>query len=162
MLKSFILREDGAVTVDWVVLSAAIVGLGVSSVAAVRTGVGDLGTDIGNSLSNASIASLGGEVVGFDGMQGCAGGAAAIQDYAQAQAEAGNWDVAGEGPNYGAFDPSDVAGEISSGFSNMTEAQAQNLLATYASQHEERGDEFHASDYVEWAIAECVAAGNTG
>lgn len=59
MLKSFLIQEDGAVTVDWVVLSAAIVGLGVSAVAAVRTGVGDLGTDIRNSLSNATVASLG-------------------------------------------------------------------------------------------------------
>lgn len=162
MLKSFILNEDGAVAVDWVVLSAALVGIGVSSVAAVRTGVGDLATDTANSLSNTNIASLGGDVVGFDGMQGCAGGAAAIQDYADAQVAAGNWDVAGEGPNYGAFDPGDVESEISSSFSSMTEAQAQTLLPIYDRQHEERGDEFHASDYVEWAIAECVAAGNTG
>jgi len=39
-------------------LSAAILGLGISVVAAVRVGVNDLGADIGNSLSCASVASL--------------------------------------------------------------------------------------------------------
>lgn len=47
--------EAGAVTVDWVVLTAAIVGMGVASVAAVRTGVNELGADISQSLSGASL-----------------------------------------------------------------------------------------------------------
>jgi hypothetical protein len=44
--------------VDWVVLTAATVGLGVASITAVRTGTGALGTDIQLSLSNASVAQL--------------------------------------------------------------------------------------------------------
>lgn len=58
-LTQFLKAESGAVTVDWTVLTAGIVGLGLASIGAVRTGVGSLGTEIGNSLSNASVVSLG-------------------------------------------------------------------------------------------------------
>lgn len=58
-ITAFFLDETGAVTVDWTVLAAAIVGLGISTVAAVRTGVVSLGGDIDGSLSAASVASLG-------------------------------------------------------------------------------------------------------
>lgn len=55
----FYASESGAVTVDWTVLTASIVGLGLASAAAVRTGVVSLGGDIETSLSGASVASLG-------------------------------------------------------------------------------------------------------
>ncbi|WP_127105350.1 hypothetical protein [Pararhodobacter zhoushanensis] len=58
-IKTFAANESGAVTVDWVVLTAAIVGLGLAVISSVRTGVGSLATDISNSLSSASVASLG-------------------------------------------------------------------------------------------------------
>jgi len=51
-------RQSGAVTVDWVVLAGAVVGIGLASAAAVRTGVVDLGADIATSLSGASVAAL--------------------------------------------------------------------------------------------------------
>ena len=57
--KNFAANESGAVTVDWVVLTAAIVGLGLAVITSVRTGVTNLGTDIRNSLTSASVASLG-------------------------------------------------------------------------------------------------------
>jgi hypothetical protein len=57
----FLTSDSGAVTVDWVVLAAATVGLGVASVAAVRTGTGSLGQDIANSLASASVATWGSE-----------------------------------------------------------------------------------------------------
>ena len=57
-LHRFLTDETAAITVDWVVLSAAIVGLGVGSVAAVRTGTAALGTDIEASLTGASVAML--------------------------------------------------------------------------------------------------------
>lgn len=37
-LKAFRQSEDGAVTVDWVVLCAAIVGLAIAIIAAMQTG----------------------------------------------------------------------------------------------------------------------------
>ena len=57
--KNFANDEAGAVTVDWVVLTAAIVGLGLAVIASVRTGTSDLATDIQTSLSGASVATLG-------------------------------------------------------------------------------------------------------
>ena len=57
--KSFLGNESGAVTVDWVVLTAAIVGLGLAVITSVRSGVRALGTDISNSLTSASVVSLG-------------------------------------------------------------------------------------------------------
>ena len=56
---AFLTNESGAVTVDWVVLAAAVVGLGVGTVGAVRSGTLALGGDISASLSGASVASLG-------------------------------------------------------------------------------------------------------
>ena len=47
--------ESGAVTVDWVVLTAAIVGLGIAVLAAVSTGVSDLSSDIQGQLTGQSI-----------------------------------------------------------------------------------------------------------
>mgnify|MGYP001301696324 CR=1 FL=1 len=49
-LNSFLKSDDGAVTVDWVVLTAAIVGLGVVAGLAVKPSV--------ESKSNAIAASL--------------------------------------------------------------------------------------------------------
>ena len=45
--------ESGAVTVDWVVLTAAIVGLGIAVVATVRGGVNDMGTSVDTALGTA-------------------------------------------------------------------------------------------------------------
>ena len=58
-IKTFASDDSGAVTVDWVVLTAAIVGLGLAVVTSVRSGVSSLGTNISNSLSSASVATLG-------------------------------------------------------------------------------------------------------
>ena len=55
---TFLRSESGAVTVDWVVVTAAVVGLGISSAAAVRMGTSALGEDINTSLSNSSVAAL--------------------------------------------------------------------------------------------------------
>lgn len=57
-LSRFLRDQSGAVTVDWVVLSAAIVGMGVASITAVRSGVAALGVDIEASLTNANVAQL--------------------------------------------------------------------------------------------------------
>ncbi len=48
--QQFIEDDSGAVTVDWVVLTAAMVGLGVAAAAAIQVGVGDLSQDISDSL----------------------------------------------------------------------------------------------------------------
>ncbi|RYH10706.1 pilus assembly protein [Tropicimonas sp. IMCC6043] len=50
-------REEcsGAVTVDWIVLTAVIVGTGIAVVSTVSTGVGDLSGDISGQLSVSQI-----------------------------------------------------------------------------------------------------------
>ncbi len=57
LAKKFNNEEDGAVTVDWVVLTAAVVGLGVAALAAVKSGTGSLTTKINSYLSSQSITS---------------------------------------------------------------------------------------------------------
>ncbi len=57
-IKTFRADEDGAVTVDWVVLTAAIVGLGIAVILAVRGGTMDMASDIGSTLSSAEIPEL--------------------------------------------------------------------------------------------------------
>ncbi len=48
-IKNFRNDEDGAVTVDWVVLTAAVVGLAVAAYTAIETGASDL-TDNTNTF----------------------------------------------------------------------------------------------------------------
>ena len=53
-------RDDtGAVTVDWVVLTAATVGLCLGAIGAVRTGALGLGNGLGASLNNATVLPIG-------------------------------------------------------------------------------------------------------
>jgi Flp pilus assembly pilin Flp len=59
LIENFRNDEAGAVTVDWVVLTAAIVGLGLAVVASVRTGANSVASQIQTSLSSASVVSLG-------------------------------------------------------------------------------------------------------
>ena len=55
-IKNFRNDEDGAVTVDWVVLTAAIVGLGI----AVLTSIGGGATELADNTS-ARIATITGD-----------------------------------------------------------------------------------------------------
>jgi Flp pilus assembly pilin Flp len=50
LVRRFSSDEDGAVTVDWVVLTAALVGLAIAVLAAVETGLADLSGDISSEL----------------------------------------------------------------------------------------------------------------
>jgi Flp pilus assembly pilin Flp len=50
-IKTFRADEDGAVTVDWVVLTAAIVGLGIAVLTTVSGGANDLADGIGAELT---------------------------------------------------------------------------------------------------------------
>ncbi|WP_424969126.1 Flp family type IVb pilin [Dinoroseobacter sp. S76] len=48
-------EEDGAVTVDWVVLTAAIVGLGIAVYGVVSGGISNLSGDIDTQLETDQI-----------------------------------------------------------------------------------------------------------
>ncbi len=54
MIKNFASNESGAVTVDWVVLTAALVGLGLAVMTVVSGGVEDLSGEIQASLVTAN------------------------------------------------------------------------------------------------------------
>ncbi|MBM07693.1 MAG: hypothetical protein CMH88_15320 [Oceanibulbus sp.] len=53
-MKRFSRDEDGAVTVDWVVLTAAIVGLAVVAFNTIGSGTEDLISGIASDLSSVS------------------------------------------------------------------------------------------------------------
>ncbi len=57
LAKNFKNDESGAVTVDWVVLTAAIVGLGIAVLASVSGGVKNLSGDISKQLSDQKIST---------------------------------------------------------------------------------------------------------
>ncbi|MFD2174521.1 hypothetical protein [Rhodobacter lacus] len=50
-------EEDGAVTVDWVVLTAAVVGLGAAALTLVRSSTGKLTGKIDTYVSSAEVKS---------------------------------------------------------------------------------------------------------
>lgn len=56
-IRQFWLNEDGAVTVDWVVLTAAIVGLGVAVITTIGNGALDTSTGVGAHLSSQNIVA---------------------------------------------------------------------------------------------------------
>ena len=76
--------ETGAVTVDWVVLTAALVGLGMASAAVVSAGVENVSEETASELANTSIITRFASVAGSlfdsdfsDGIAGWVGGSAA-------------------------------------------------------------------------------------
>ena len=54
-LQKFMGDEDGAVTVDWVVLTAAVVGLAVAAVASVQGGVDTLASKISAGVADETV-----------------------------------------------------------------------------------------------------------
>lgn len=57
LVTTFARDEDGAVTVDWVVLTAAVVGLGIAVLTSVRTGTATVTSAISTQLSGTTITS---------------------------------------------------------------------------------------------------------
>ncbi len=52
-IQNFMANEDGAVTVDWVVLTAAVVGLGIAVLSAVSNGAETMAANIEAELNTA-------------------------------------------------------------------------------------------------------------
>ncbi len=57
-LNAFVKDEDGAVTVDWVVLTAAIVGIAIAVAATIESGLQDAATQIADGLATAVSGAL--------------------------------------------------------------------------------------------------------
>ena len=54
-IKNFRKSEEGAVSVDWVVLTAAIVGLGIAVLSTVSGGIDSLATKISSGVADESV-----------------------------------------------------------------------------------------------------------
>ncbi|MCT8161362.1 Flp family type IVb pilin [Pseudoruegeria sp. SHC-113] len=63
LFKNFAKDESGAVTVDWVVLTAALVGLGIAVLSTVATGVDNVNTDLSASFTSGQTFSTQGDGV---------------------------------------------------------------------------------------------------
>ncbi|TYB82969.1 Flp family type IVb pilin [Maritimibacter fusiformis] len=57
LINNFRRDEDGAVTVDWVVLTAAIVGLGIAILTTVQTGTQTLADNISSELADITVSN---------------------------------------------------------------------------------------------------------
>jgi Flp pilus assembly pilin Flp len=57
LINNFLRDEDGAVTVDWVVLTAAIVGLGLVIGTTVGQSTADLASTIGDEIASTDITN---------------------------------------------------------------------------------------------------------
>jgi len=55
LTKQFLHTEDGAVTVDWIVISAAIVSLGMGGVSAAKDGLNALNGNTANALLTKTV-----------------------------------------------------------------------------------------------------------
>ena len=56
-VKDFLTEEDGAVTVDWVVLTGAVVGLGFAVIASIAGGALDHSTGLGAHLDQRALTT---------------------------------------------------------------------------------------------------------
>lgn len=54
-IRAAFIDESGAVTVDWVVLTAAVVILSIGAISALDTGIGQMITSINNQLSFSKV-----------------------------------------------------------------------------------------------------------
>ena len=56
-IKNFRKDEDGAVTVDWVVLTAAVIGLGTVAYQQIANGASGLAADVNTALTSATLST---------------------------------------------------------------------------------------------------------
>jgi Flp pilus assembly pilin Flp len=56
--KNFRKDENGAVTVDWVVLTAAVVGLAVAAYSSIEQQTQDLAADVGATIEGQNVAAV--------------------------------------------------------------------------------------------------------
>ena len=60
-IKNFRNDEDGAVTVDWVVLTAAVVGLGIAAYSSIETGSEAITGNTSTYLGNVAVGTTDGD-----------------------------------------------------------------------------------------------------
>ena len=58
LIRIFRADEEGAVTVDWVVLTAAVCGLAIAAFASIHQGSQSVGNNVGGYLGDTSVEDL--------------------------------------------------------------------------------------------------------
>ncbi len=58
--KTYFTKEDGAVTVDWVVLTAAIVGIALAAIISIHQGTDSFGQSVNDFLTETTVEELAG------------------------------------------------------------------------------------------------------
>jgi hypothetical protein len=58
-IKTFRADEDGVVTVDWVVLTAAMVGLAIAVAVVIRSGSAGMSNNLSNELTSTAVSNIG-------------------------------------------------------------------------------------------------------
>lgn len=104
-MDKFLHDETGAVTVDWVVLTAAIVGLGLAVMAVVSGGV--------ENLSNETAVELASIDVGASPFTGIPSGYPTLGDWAAYGADIGNTNISYDGyvADLASMDTNDIRNE---------------------------------------------------
>lgn len=57
-VKNFRNDEDGAATVDWVVLTAAVVGLAIAAYGSIQTGAANMTANTGTFLNEQTVGAV--------------------------------------------------------------------------------------------------------
>ncbi|NVO57312.1 hypothetical protein HW561_16075 [Rhodobacteraceae bacterium B1Z28] len=73
-LKNFHTKDDGAVTVDWVVLTALIIGLGAALFFAIQNATNSFSGNVNTALTTATISTGDNDTAGGVVSAGTAGG----------------------------------------------------------------------------------------
>jgi Flp pilus assembly pilin Flp len=61
-VKNFRNDEDGAVTVDWVVLTAAVVGLAIAAYGSIQSGAAEMTSQTATFLGGQTVGEIGAPV----------------------------------------------------------------------------------------------------
>ena len=133
-LRDFISRDTGAVTVEWVVLAAAVVGLGMGTAAALQGGISGLGTrmdtTMGTSGGEVTECAVRGIAPSIDTVSG--GNAPSVDDgtsgLSDAQLRSGLADTLAR-----------IQTARASGANDITIAEFQSVAAIYTAALERRG-----------------------
>lgn len=59
-IETFLTEDDGAVTVDWVVLTAAVCGLALAAFASIQQGSTSVGTNVNSYLTDTTVEEIAG------------------------------------------------------------------------------------------------------
>ncbi len=149
----FIQSESGAVTVDYVVLTAAVIGMGVAVTASIGSGITSLSNKIAADLSGTSLVSNNDLIENYV-YQACPAGIEGAIALADANFAEGNWPE-----NTYDYDYGDVQ-MILAEQQDLSDAQLKEILGIWRNDYATRPEAFanSTSNRIEYALHECVAA----